>query len=149
MTTLPPQAIAVRDLICAITRDAATILDSDTIAARLPTQTRWLARDGAALCADNHAALTQHACTNLLHCFGNSGHVVAYRLSTPEVYSHCQALHSGGYLQKFDASSRDGFPTRWLFIEPALATGHRQVEQFEAAEFAALAQLAGDPGPQR
>lgn len=142
---VPPSVTAVRDTICAVLRDDPHVVDTETVAARLPKQTRLLTRDGDGLCADDHAPLRRHSCAELLHCFGNSGHVIAWRMSTPEVYQHLQALHMAGYVQKFV-----GTPTRWFWIEAALAGPHRQqVELFEQAEFAALAVLAGDPGPQR
>ena len=147
---VPPNVIAIRDTICARLRDNATVVDSETIAARLPKMTRLLRRDGVALCADDHAALSRGTQTwELLHCFGSDGHVVAWALSAVEVYAHCQALHTAGYLQKFNAEPSRDLAVRWAFIEPALAGQHRQVERFEQAEFAALARLAGDLGRQR
>lgn len=68
------------------------------------------------------------------------------RLTTPEIYGHCKALAFHGYLRHHHPD--DDQPSRFAWLPPAPG-GHRGVELWETQQFAALASLAGDPGPTR
>lgn len=70
------------------------------------------------------------------------------KLAAAEVYGHCKALAFHGYLTHRPVDVERSRPARFAWAPPR-AGGHRAIETWEAAQFEALAQLAGDSGPTR
>lgn len=147
---LPAHAIAIRDQLAAILRDAPEPLDLTQLHRHAPTVQRHLRRDGTGLCADDHAVLHANPAITLQHCFGPAGHVVTWKISPAELVAQLNALVAAGYVELQAPHVSDGVPSRWAWI-PATETldPRRAGEHAERLEFAAIAFAAGHTGAVR
>lgn len=147
---LPAHAIAVRDQLAAVLRDAAEPLNLEQLHRVAPTVQRHLRRDGAGLCINDHEPLHSNPAITLRHCFGSSGHVVDWRIAPVELVAHLNSLVAGGYVELQPPLVSEGVPSRWAWIPADDTTDPRRAaEAYERDEFATLASQAGHTGAVR